>query len=192
MGLFSWPRQKKIPKTRRQIAPYAPSDPPGMSDALIEIAKQVGCQDALLDTVSRFAYDIPGFYGTHTEWFQERGLERSDPRIPWFGLICILEANGYVCERDWKDELEDFVYFLGNLQNTKAYGLTVDPAWFRPEGDIVEWCTILRKKWGRYVVAAFDINSDSYVLFPCHVDFFPRVEMLGRIVGGMFGIVGRG
>ncbi len=41
-------------------------------------------------------------------------------------------------------------------------------------------------------MAAFDINSDSYVLFPCHVDFFPRVEMLGRIVGGMFGIVGRG
>ena len=47
-------------------------------------------------------------------------------------------------------------------------------------------------KWGRYVVAAFDINSDSYVLFPCHVDFFPPVEMLGRIVGGMFAIVGRG
>ena len=41
-------------------------------------------------------------------------------------------------------------------------------------------------------MAAFDINSGSYVLFPCHVDFFPRVEMLGRIVGGMFGIVGRG
>ena len=31
-------------------------------------------------------------------------------------MVDTLEKYNYVCERDWKDEFEDFIYFLSNLK----------------------------------------------------------------------------
>lgn len=47
-------------------------------------------------------------------------------------------------------------------------------------GNITEWCDILDKKWEaeKVCVAAFDIDSDSYVIFPCLIEEFAELKKL--------------
>ncbi|WP_160323650.1 DUF6630 family protein [Defluviitalea phaphyphila] len=87
----------------------------------------------------------------------------------WISLVSILEKNNYVCERDWKDEKEDFIYFVENLVGMKKYNVHIDPDWLNEDDFIPQWCQILDDKWKSQGVcmADFDIGSDSYVLFPC-------------------------
>ncbi len=103
------------------------------------------------------------------EW---EDIEDDEEEATWIALVDILEENGYVCERDWKDELEEFVYFLGNLKGIKTRELSVNKEWFLEDDDVGEWCKILGEKWKEkgVCVAAIDIDSDSYVLFPYEVE----------------------
>ena len=81
-----------------------------------------------------------------------------------------------------KDEKEDFVYFFSNLKGVKTYNLTIDPDWFSAQGSIPEWCSILKEKWSAQdcFAAVFDIDSDSYVLFPCSGSDFAKLQPLGK------------
>ena len=81
----------------------------------------------------------------------------------------ILEEHGYVCERDWKDEKPDFLYFLRGLRGIERLNLEVDGDWLEEDGDVQAWCDAVTEKWEprQCRVAAIGIDSDSYVLFPC-------------------------
>lgn len=53
-------------------------------------------------------------------------------------MVDILIENLYVCERDWKDELDDFIYFVRELKEMKTKALPLEVEWFNESGNIGE------------------------------------------------------
>ena len=150
---------------------------------LVEIGKAISADDKVVAAeIEKCVKDTEAYFEENEERFEERGMEQEDmeedaEEVRWIALVDILEVNGYVCERDWKDELEDFVQFVGNLKGTKSRELPIELEWFDEDGDAAEWCKVLDEKWADkgVCVAAIDIESDSYVLFPY------EVEELGKL-----------
>ena len=162
-------------------------------DAIAEITRIVtfGDEEVLRETAA--LADIQTYCEAHEDWLADFMLDPSaDPvQLQWLALTSILEAHNYVCERDWKDEKDDFVYFFSSLKGIKAYRLTVDPDWFSAQESIPEWCSVLREKWSAQdcFAAVFDIDSDSYVLFPCNSRDFARLQPLGKLFNkGFFAV----
>lgn len=60
----------------------------------------------------------------------------------------------------------------------KSLGLEVEDTWFEEEGEVTEWMEVLDDKWKKENIAmlAFDIDSDSYVFFPCNIAKIKQVE----------------
>ncbi|RKI71131.1 hypothetical protein D7V91_02155 [bacterium 1xD42-67] len=158
--------KKQDPSPEDSSAPeteYRPSGP-----NVLEIAKLISSGDeAVLKDVSVCTEDPVGWFTAHQDRYRERCiLSSDDPElIQWLGLVDILEEHGWVCERDWEDELEDFSYFLQNLHGFQKLGLELDPDWLDEDEDVSAWCGVLTGKWEGVCVAAIDIDSDSYVLF---------------------------
>lgn len=124
--------------------------------------------------------DTTNYYKSHREVFEERGIEEDEEEelIQWITLVDILYRENYVAERDWADEKEDFLYYIGNLNGIKSKGLKIDSDWLDEDGEITEWLEIIDEKWEKEGMAmfAFDIDSDSYVLFPCAIEKFQQLE----------------
>lgn len=84
-------------------------------------------------------------------------------------MIDILEIHNYVCVRDWKDELEDFLYFLFQTKRAIAEGIEIDQSdsALSQDGDIPQWCKIVDEKLAEknIVVGNIDTESDQYTLF---------------------------
>ena len=147
-------------------------------EAYVAIAAAISADDkAVIARMKDCVSNTKAYVQKNEERFEERGfeiedLEDEEEEIRWLALVDILEENEYVCERDWKDELEDFVYFVGNLKSVKARALPLEKEWFDEEGNVVDWCKVLDEKWKDLgcCVAAIDIDSDSYVLFAYDVD----------------------
>lgn len=113
--------------------------------------------------------------------FFGQDLELIEPEaLAWIGLVECLEENDYVCERDWKDELPDFVHFLKTRRGMARLGLTLEESWMDPDDDISEWIEVINARWAEQecCVAVIDINSDSYVLFPCTLAQRDRLRAL--------------
>ena len=150
---------------------------------IVDIAKEISVNDkAVIAEMEKCLNDTELYVEENEDRFLERGIEVEEveddvEEVRWIAMVDILEANGYVCERDWKDELEDFVYFVGNLKGTKSRGLSIEAEWFEEEADVVEWCAVLDEKWAAegVGVAAIDIDSDSYVLFPYEVEVLDKL-----------------
>ena len=161
---------------------------------LIEIAKLIAPGDeAVLRDVTACVESPAAWYNAHQEQYFERGITsaKNPGLVQWIGLVDILEGHGWVCERDWKDELVDFLYFVEHLHGFQAQGLSIDPDWFDADDDIPVWCGILTEKWQSKGVrmAAIDIDSDSYVLFPCAVSQYPALRKLAEEIGQCFEFV---
>lgn len=177
--------KKKEP--RALSAPPA-AKPQPLGPALVEIARIItNGDDAVLRDAAACAEDPRGWFEAHQERYEERCIDSPDDLdlVLWLGLADLLEEHGWVCERDWKDELEDFLYFLGHLKGAQSLGLPMEPAWFREDGDIPLWCGILADKWSAQgiQVAAIDIDSDSYVLFPATAGQLSQLRQLADAVG---------
>lgn len=88
---------------------------------------------------------------------------------PWWLMRDVLEQYQVVCTRDWKDELEDFLFFLFGTKRAKAEGLTLDPRYFglSRAGDIPEWSRLLNGKLADkgLVVGYLGTEADEYTLF---------------------------
>lgn len=127
------------------------------------------------------------FFKKHIEKYQERGIEVmvDSSQIQWLGLVDILDKYHYVCERDWSDEKEDFFYFVRQLKGMNRYQLPLEEEWLEEDGDVAEWCTVLDEKWEgkRVCMAALDIESDSYVLFPCKLEELEELGGYGEEIG---------
>ena len=153
------PEVSSAPET--ECRPFGPN--------VLEIAKLISSRDeAVLKNVTACTEDPANWFAAHQDRYAERCiLSPDDPEaIQWLGLVDILEEHGWVCERDWQDELEDFSYFVQNLHGFQKLGLELDPDWLDEDEDISAWCGVLTEKWEGVCVAAIDIDSDSYVLFP--------------------------
>ena len=67
----------------------------------------------------------------------------------------------------------------------KRHSLEIEESRFQQQDSIPQWCEILDKKWEKsgYVLAAFDIDSDSYVMFICQKNFLKKLKALAESLG---------
>lgn len=184
MGLLD--RFRKTEKTDEQSR--KPDGNGRRHPPLLEIARLIsdGDQEVMAEAAECVS-DPKRYFEVHIEQYEERGAEDSDDLelIQWLGLVDILEGRGWVCERDWKDELEDFLYFMGNLTGMTSNRLPLERAWFDSQGDIRQWCQILDEKWAprEACAAALDMDSDSYVLFPCKKSDLEELKACAAAIG---------
>lgn len=157
--------------------------------SLLEIARIVSDNDKnVMDEVLECVSDIESYFSKHYEDFDDRFIEdfedEDEEMLIWLGIVDILYKNSYVCERDWKDEKEDFIYFLEELKGMKKNSLKIDENSLDEDDGIVQWCSILDKEWQEkgFCVSAFDIESDSYVLFPCKLSDLEKLQELAEQV----------
>ncbi len=182
MGIFD--RFKK----KEETTPAPPAERRPFGPGVAEIATLISTGDeAVSADISACTSDPVAWFQAHEDRYMERGVTSADDLelVQWLGLVDILEEHGWVCERDWKDELEDFSYFVQNLHGFQQLGLELDPDWLDEDEDIPTWCGILTEKWSAQGVrmAAIDIDSDSYVLFPVSSARFAGLQKLAEGIG---------
>ncbi len=109
----------------------------------------------------------------------ERGIDENcdDSTLFWLIMVDILEKYNYVCESDWKDESEDFIYSISNL---KTFDLDVNNDIFNEDESIIEWCKIIDSRCEPKCIGCIDIDSDSYVLFVSNNDEINELKRLAR------------
>lgn len=93
----------------------------------------------------------------------------------WLIMVDTLKKYNYICERDWKDEFEDFIYFLSNLKN---FDIDINYDIFNKDESIIEWCKIIDSKYEPKCIGCIDIDSDSYVLFVSNNDEINELKQL--------------
>ncbi|MCI8422483.1 MAG: hypothetical protein HFF50_02965 [Lawsonibacter sp.] len=185
MGIFDF-FKKQSPDPAVPPAPAAERKPFGPN--VVEIAKLISAGDeAVMADIAACTGDPAAWFEAHQARYKERCVLSADDleKIQWLGMVDILEEHGWVCERDWKDELEDFSYFVQNLHGSQKLGLEMNPDWFDENEDIPLWCNILTEKWSAQGVrlAAININSDSYVLFPASAEQYSALQTLAKSIG---------
>ena len=182
MGFFDHFKTKKA--APEPLEPSVKSIGP----TVVEIARIISSGDeTVLRDITACTENPASWFTAHQDRYEERGVDSADDvdLVQWLGLVDILEEHGWVCERDWKDELEDFSYFVQNLRSFSALNLELDPDWFDEDEDIPAWCGILTDKWAAQGVrmAAIGIDSDSYVLFPVTSSQFETLQKLAGQIG---------
>ena len=152
---------------------------------IYKIAAEISNNDAaVLEEINECLSDIKKYFAENVELYKERGITRDDMEngeenfIQWIGMVDILFKHHYACERDWKDELEDFLYFMRELEGVKSNHLTLEEDWFDEGDDVAKWCGIIDRKWAPLgmCAAAIDIDSDSYVIFPCNINVLQKLQ----------------
>lgn len=160
-----------------------------VNNDLLEIVKIVSCQDAeIMESAKQCVENTEDYYNDHIDDYQDRWLSYEDEEtsfLQWIGCIDLLLNNNYVCECDWKEEEAEFVYAISSLQGIASLSLEIDSKWFDEEQSIPDWCETLDNKWetANCVMAAFDIDSDSYVMFPCKKDDLETLSSLAKHFG---------
>ena len=185
MGLFDRFKKKD---GNPEVPPVPAKTPAPFGPAAVEIARVIsGGDKAVMEEIAACTEDPKNWFEEHRDRYEERGVDSHGDldQVQWLGLVDILADHGWVCERDWKDELEDFLFFLQQLKGCQALQLPLDPAWFNPDGDIPAWCGVLTEKWSAQGVrmAAIGIDSDSYVLFPASAAQFASLQALAEEIG---------
>ena len=141
-------------------------------DPIVEIDRIITQNDSeVISQAALCSTDAKKYFSENLISYENRGIDGTtdESTLKWIGLVDILINANYLCERDWKDEKPDFIFFLQNLNTTKALHLKIDEQQLDDSGDIPHWCDTLDTLWAQQgaCIAAFDIDSDSYVLFPC-------------------------
>lgn len=183
MGIFDrFKKQDPAP----EVPPVPAAEPKPVGPNIVEIAKLISSGDeAVMADITACTGDPAAWFEAHQDRYEERGVDSAEDAdlVQWLSLVDILEEHGWVCERDWKDELEDFSYFVQNLHGFQALSLDLDPDWLDEDEDISAWCGVLTEKWEGVCVAAIDIDSDSYVLFPTSTAQLADLQRLAGEIG---------
>lgn len=176
MGIFDKSKKKKA-----QSAQYD-------EKALMEIVRIVSADDAkVMSSARKYIKSTIKKTQMAVKMLVDRLLseETKISDLQWLGCINVLIDKHYVCECDWKEEKEDFVHAVSSLKGMSALNLEIDGEWFDEKQAIPQWCEILDEKWksSGCVMAAFDIDSDSYVMFPCEKVEFEKLKGLAESFG---------
>lgn len=154
---------------------------------ILEIASIISNKDKeVIDKLSSCLLDTKRYFQENISFYQDRGIYEITEisKIKWIALVEILQEHNYVCERDWKDELEDFLYFSNRLNQMQANNLILKEEWFNPDDDISIWCEIIDENWSNIdmCMASIDIDSDSYVLFPSTTKDLNRLKNIANSI----------
>lgn len=142
--------------------------------------------DKVLKRITDCLTDCETYFKNNADAFSERGILHFDKtllsKIQWLAMVDALEEGQYVCEQDWETESDDFVYFVKELKKIKETDLPLNIEWFDEDEDISTWCTIIDEKWKPFgmCMAGIDIESDSYVMFPCKDDKINKLKELAE------------
>ncbi|CYU20376.1 DUF6630 family protein [Streptococcus suis] len=105
----------------------------------------------------------------------------------WLILIKLLEHLNYICVRDYKDNLEDFIYFFDCLQQVRNAGISLklDSGGLSPIASISEWARVIDNKYldENFCLGAVDMDTDSYYLFFSKQATFIRLQELAGNLG---------
>ena len=142
---------------------------------IYKIASKLSGEDEnVLSDVCECIVNTSDYFNSHKEDYENRGInyECKNEIIQWIGMVDSLLRNGYICECDYAEELDDVLACLGDLNGVKRHSLPLEQCWFDERDEITDWCEIIDQKWNPQgmCVAAIDIGSDSYVMFPCSPD----------------------
>lgn len=164
-----------------------------MSKALLEIGMYISQEDeAVIKAMEQCLSDMDAYFAEHVEDFEDRGFEEEDLKeadqqeLQWIALADSLINHVYCCELDWKCDKEEFLDCVNELQGMEIYDLTLEDDWLDEDADVTEWCAVLDEKWQEKGVcmAALDIDSDSYVIFPMLESDFDKLIELAEQAGG--------
>ena len=143
----------------------------------LEIARIITENDAEVLAEMRESFmDSRGYAVRHSaRLLEEYGMDEDELRNAaadhWWLMTDILELHGYVCTRDWKDELQDFLYFLFQTKRAVSEGLSMTglETEFSENDSIPVWSRLLGERLSgrRLVVGNIDTDSDSYTVFFC-------------------------
>lgn len=126
-----------------------------------------------------------GFYQEYADQYEERGLEDSadDDTIIWLGMVDSFIEAGKLFEFDYSVELDDFIYGMGEI--IPGNSLRIDENQLDGDSDITEWSKFLSEQWSDegYVIAAMDIDSDSYCIFISARETFDKLVMEAEKTG---------
>lgn len=164
-----------------------------MSKPLLEIAMCISQEDgAVIKAVEQCLSDMDAYFAEHVEDFEDRGFEEEEleevdqQELQWIALADSLINYVYCCELDWKCDKEEFADCVKELQGMEIYDLTLEEDWLEEDADVTEWCAVLDEKWLEkgFCMAALDIDSDSYVIFPLLESDLEKLMELAEQIGG--------
>lgn len=143
-----------------------------MDNELLKIVNIVSSGNIeIMDSAGQCVENTAGYYNDHIDDYQSRGLSNQEEMsfLQWIGCIDLLMKNHYVCECDWKEDKGEFLYAVNSLRQISEFSIDIDGEWLDETQSVPQWCGTLDEKWKKSdcVMAAFDIDSDSYVMFPC-------------------------
>lgn len=154
----------------------------------IEIAKIISNNNVdVINEVTECVSNPIKYFQFHKERYGDRCIDNADDidTIIWIGMVDILINNNYVCERDYKDELEDFTYFMNDLKTMKENNIKITEDLLNQDDDsIPEWCEYLEQKnvMKDFVIAGIDIDSDSYIMFVCLIPVLDKLKILAESI----------
>lgn len=163
-------------------------------EAYVEIAKIISENDQEVVELMEEAVQDP--YEFYNKYCEEELLEEllygvdieevKPEELMGDILLSVLEHKNYLCFRDWKDELEDFVFFVGNMVTAQKHKLNPEemPIEFDEDKDIAVWIYQINNylKDSPFILAAIDIDSDSYQLtYIKREDFKPLAKLIEEI-----------
>lgn len=164
MSIFDKIIKKEKNKSHESVKRY--------DNDLMEIVRIVSFDNAdVLKDAQDCIDDTAKYYKKHKTDYEERGISEEEELtlLQWIGCIDLLIKFKYVCECDWKEEKDTFLSQLSALKGMSSFSLKINSKWLDAEQSVPEWCEKLEEKWEktRDVIAAFDIDSDSYLIFLC-------------------------
>ena len=134
--------------------------------------------------------DISTYCSEHAEQYEDRNTDpaqASPLELKWLGMVDILLGHGYAWELDWKCELDDLRFALGEIRkkNREAECLTdaLGDGTFDEDDDITAWCAGLSEACPRHTVGCLGIDSDSYVIFPVQKQILDQLQQTAGQIG---------
>ena len=120
--------------------------------------------------VEEIVADPAGVFHSGRYHLEERGMEEEfEDEIRWLGMVEILLEQGYACELDYKEPPDEFVSAVTRLKGMGQHVLAIDETKLEDGKYISDWCYMIDRQWEEKdcCMGCIDIESDSYVLFPC-------------------------
>ncbi len=137
------------------------------------IAEQLGLTAECREIIA----DPRAYYNAHQDSYDERGIGSGSNigTVIWIGIVNEMLLSHKACEFDYKEELDDFAAAMEDIMPSS---LSTPLETLDEDDDITAWAEQLTDAWSDrgYALAAFDIYSDSYVIFVCRREILPTLS----------------
>lgn len=145
----------------------------------------------VLNELSDCFSDSTEYYHKYPQEFGGLDSPASPKVIAWYAIINCLANKELILLFDVKTDMELFLQGMRLLAERKE--LAIEDSWFPPSDGycyVAHWCAILDERWSKqgFVVAAFDIDSDSYAVFVCKQSDYVKLQCLARKVNQRFAL----